>query len=197
MATTPSSAAGLLAVPRFRRLVVVAAVLGLSTVSDAFVYLVFTRRTGWRPTAFPLLFVGTALAYLCLAVPVGRLADRRGRAPVFMAGYVLLAGAYVVLRGAGPGLPTVVLLLGLLGAYYAATDGVLMAMASAVVPEDLRTSGLALLTTVTASARLVASLLFGLLWTWRGMEGALTYFLAGLVLAIALAGALLGKESQS
>jgi MFS family permease len=190
------SAAGLLAIPRFRRMVAVAAVLGLSTVSDAFVYLVFQRRTGWSAGTFPLLFVGTALAYLTLAVPVGRLADRMGRAPVFLAGYLLLAAAYVVLRGADPGVATVVLLLGLLGAYYAATDGVLMAMASAVVPEELRTSGLALLTTVTASARLVASLLFGLFWTWRGMDGALTLFLTGLVIAIPLAGALLRKESQ-
>jgi MFS family permease len=174
--------------------VVVAAVLGLMTVSDAFVYLTFQRRSGWAAGSFPLLFVGTALAYLALAVPVGRLADRRGRAPVFLAGYLLLAAAYVVLRGAGPGLPTLVLLLGLLGAYYAATDGVLMAMASAVVPDELRTSGLALLTTVTASARLVASLLFGLLWTWRGMDGALTFFLSGLLVAIPLAGALLVRE---
>jgi MFS family permease len=113
---------------------------------------------------------------------------------VFLAGYLLLAAAYVVLRGAGPGLPILVLLLGLLGAYYAATDGVLMAMASAVVPDELRTSGLALLTTVTASARLVASLLFGLLWTWRGMDGALTFFLSGLLVAIPLAGALLVRE---
>jgi MFS family permease len=190
------TAAGLLRIPRFRHLVVVAAVLGLMTVSDAFVYLTFQRSTGWSASAFPLLFVGTALAYLALAVPVGRLADRRGRAPVFLGGYLLLAGAYVVLRGAGPGLPTLVLLLGLLGAYYAATDGVLMAMASAVVPDDLRTSGLALLTTVTASARLVASLLFGLLWTWRGMDGALTFFLSGLLVAIPLAGALLVRSRE-
>ena len=40
-------------------------------------------------------------------------------------------------------------MLGLLGTYYAATDGVLMAMASAVIPAELRSSGLAWLTTVT------------------------------------------------
>ena len=45
--------------------------------------------------------------------------------------------------------------LGLLGAYYAATDGVLMAMTSAVLPESLRTSGLGVLTTVTSLGRLI------------------------------------------
>ena len=47
------------------------------------------------------------------------------------------------------------LYLGLLGAYYAATDGVLMALASAVVPDELRASGLALLVTATSIARLL------------------------------------------
>ena len=53
----------------------------------------------------------------------------------------------------------------LLGTYYAATDGVLMALASATVPEHLRGSGLALLVTATSLAKLVASIAFGALWT--------------------------------
>ena len=36
-----------------------------------------------------------------LAVPLGRLADRIGRAPVFIAGHVLLIGCYLVLRTSG------------------------------------------------------------------------------------------------
>jgi MFS family permease len=187
-AATPSlrSAVRLLCRPEFRRLVLVGAGLGLATVSDAFIYLVFQRRSGMEPTAFPLLFVGTAVAYLVLAVPAGRLADRIGRAPVFLAGYGLLAGGYAVLgRVSGPGgLGMPFLLLGLLGAYYAFTDGVLMALASTTVPEELRTSGLALLTTVTATARFVASILFGALWTWRGTDSAVACFLVALVVVL-------------
>ena len=51
--------------------------------------------------------------------------------------------------------------LGLLGAYYAATDGVLMALGSAVVPDEVRGSGLALLGSATSVARLFASVAFG------------------------------------
>ena len=40
---------------------------------------------------------------------------------------------------------SLVAVLGLLGAYYAATDGVLMALGSSVVPDEVRGSGLALL----------------------------------------------------
>ncbi len=181
------AAAGLLRVPRFRRLVMAGGLLGLVTISDAFIYLVLQRRTGMPSRPFPLLFVGTALAYLTLAVPLGRLADRVGRGTVFVAGHVVLAGAYLILRTAGPGLPTTLLLLGLLGSYYAATDGVLMALTSAALPAELRSSGLALLTTVTTLTRFGAALGFGLMWTWQGPDAAVAVFLAGLVVALPVA----------
>ena len=88
----------------FRRILVAGALLSLVTVSDAFIYLIYQDRTDMQSTSFPLLFVGTALAYLLLAVPLGRLADRIGRAPVFIAGHVVLIGCYLVLRTSGSGL---------------------------------------------------------------------------------------------
>jgi hypothetical protein len=75
----------------------------------------------------------------------------------------------------------------MLGAYYAATDGVLMAFGSAHVPEALRGSGLALLGTAVSASRLLASVLFGALWTWQGIEFALAVFAGALVVAIAVA----------
>lgn len=191
------AALGLLGDARFRRLVTAGALLATMTVSDAFLYLVLQRRVGMPSHPFPLLFVGTALVYLLLAVPLGRLADRIGRGRVFLAGQVLLLGAYAALRVAGSGWLSVVVLLALLGAYYAATDGVLMAMTSTALPVELRSSGLALLTTVTASARFVASILFGLFWTWWGADGALVIFLVGLAVAIPLSARMLfaGREA--
>ncbi|MEW6475682.1 MAG: MFS transporter [Actinomycetota bacterium] len=173
----------------FRRILLAGALLSLVTVSDAFIYLVWEQKTGMNPTAFPLLFVGTALAYLLLAIPLGRLADRIGRAPVFFAGHVLLIGCYLVLRasGADSGFLNIALILGLLGTYYAATDGVLMAMASAVIPAGLRSSGLAWLTTATVLAKLGASSLFGKMYQWYGPTEALTLFLAGLVVVLPVA----------
>jgi hypothetical protein len=75
----------------------------------------------------------------------------------------------------------------MLGAYYAATDGVLMALGSGLVDEDLRGSGLALLGTAVSASRLVASILFGALWTLGGIQVALAGFAGGLVAAIVLA----------
>jgi MFS family permease len=138
-------------------------------------------------TPFPLLFVGTSLAYLLLAVPLGRLADRIGRAPVFLAGNALLIVCYIVLRVSGPGVVPIAVILGSLGTYYAATDGILMALASEVIPAELRSSGLAWLTTATTAAKALASGIFGLCWLWWGPNGAVSGFLGAMALAVPVA----------
>ncbi|SDS72906.1 Major Facilitator Superfamily protein [Friedmanniella luteola] len=150
----------------FRRLCVVAALLGLVTVGDGFVYLVLQDRDDLPVRVFPLLAVGTSLAFLLLAVPLGRLADRVGRWPVVVGGYGCLLGVYLLLStDAGP----LWLVLALYGAFYAATDGVLSALAVPLIPEALRTTGLALLQTGQALAYVVSSVVFGLLWQNAGV----------------------------
>ncbi len=153
------AAARLLGTPRFRVLVAVAGALGLVTISDGFLFIALQRRLDFEPRLLPLLFVGTALAYMFLAIPVGRVADRFGRGRTFVAGYLPLLAAYgLLLLPAGPPAEIPVYLV-LLGLYYAATDGVLMALASATLPPPLRGSGLALLVTSTSLGRLLASIL--------------------------------------
>jgi MFS family permease len=181
------AALGLLTEGRFRALVLAGAALGLATVSDGFLYLGLQRRLEFETGLFPLLYVGTALAYLALAVPIGRLADRVGRGRVFVGGYALLPAVYLMLLLPSVGHPELAACLLLFGAYYAATDGVLMALASATLPPRLRTSGLALLTTATSLSRLLGAVLFGALWTWRDLESAALLFGAGLLAALALA----------
>jgi len=141
---------------------------------------------------FPLLFVATALVYMVLAVPVGRVADRLGRGRVFVAGYGVLALAYASLL-----LPTVIPLqllitLALLGTYYAMTDGVLQALASTMIPAELRASGLGLLASAIGLSRLFASIFFGIAWTVLGIQAALTIFLGCLVVMSLIAAVLLG-----
>ena len=84
------SAGHLLAEPSFRRLVIVGAALGLVTMSDGFLYLGLQRQVDFDPSYLPLLFVGTAAIFMLLAIPAGRIADRIGRARVFLCGFVPL-----------------------------------------------------------------------------------------------------------
>jgi MFS family permease len=178
------SALGLVGRPRFRVLLIAGTTLALVTIGDAFVYLVLQRRADLDVRLFPLLYVGTAAVFLVLAVPAGRLADRYGRERTFLAGYLLLLAAYAVLLLPAPGPVAVAGCLLLLGAYYAATDGVLMALASGALPASHIASGIALITTAIALARLAAAVVFGALWTWRGPDAAVTIFGLGLVVSI-------------
>ena len=171
----------------FRALVLISSALALTTLSDSFIFLTLQRRFDFSLSLFPLLYVGTALVYMVFAIPMGRLADRLGRRYVFLAGYALLAVVYslLLLPNVPPALSVGILLVQ--GLYYAATDGVLTALASAMLPEQSRTTGLAIMTTGTGLARLLASLGYGALWTYLGPNQALTIFLLGLSITILLA----------
>ena len=190
-----SSAAQLVRVRGVVPLLLAGTVLSLATVSDGFLYLMLQRRVGFEVRFFPLLYVVTAAIFMLLAVPVGRLADRVGRAPVFIGGYVLLLVVYGSLLAPWTGSVPVMLDLVLLGAYYAATDGVLMALAGALLPAGQRASGMSLLTTGTSLARLAGSILFGLLWTWRGVGFAVALSTASLTAAI-LCGSVVLRRSR-
>jgi MFS family permease len=170
----------LLRLPRLRAVTLIGALLGLATISDGFLYLGFQRRVNFSVGFFPLLYVATALVYMILSVPAGRLADQLGRAWVFLAGYILLLIVYTSLLLPTLGMFEIGIYLLLFGAYYAATDGVLMALASTMLPPELRTSGLALITTATSLSRLFSSVLFGMLWTWMGVQIAVLIFLISL-----------------
>ncbi len=179
---TLEAAIGLLRTPHFRAVVLGAAAVGLATVADAFFYLRIQRDTSMSPSLFPLLYVATALTYLLLAIPAGRLGDRIGRGRVFLLGQGLLVAACLAplaLPSTAGGWSACVT-LALLGAYYACTDGVLMAAASVYLPAQLRASGFAIVTTASGLARLVSSLLFGMVWNSWGIETALLWFGAAL-----------------
>jgi MFS family permease len=186
--------AGLVRIPGFGALLSAGGILGLVTMSDAFIYLGLQRQLDLPITAFPLLFLGMSSVYMLLAMPAGRLADRIGRTKVFLAGYVLLLGAYLALLSPLGGVALVVVVLLCHGSFYAATDGVLAAIGSARLPEETRASGLALLNTATGLTKFAASLAFGALWTFAGLQTAIVCFAAGLVVAMACAAVVLNRR---
>ena len=167
------------------------AMLGLLTASDAMVYMLLQSRGAVSATVFPLLFVGTSVTYLLLAMPFGRLGDRIGKHRLFLIGHLAVVCVYGVLLSPMPAVPAAVAAVVLLGVYYASTDGILAALAGGMLRHADLTTGLALVTTVTAIARLLAASVFGASWTWGGASGALGAFGAGLVISLVLAAVLL------
>ena len=190
-------AADLLRLPRLRALTGCSMLLGLTTISDAFVYLLLQHRAGIADQWFPLLPLGTASVFLLLAVPVGALADKVGRRGVFLAGHgaLLLGYALLLWAPATPALPFLVLALH--GTFYAATDGVLPAAVADVVPEALRGTGLALVGTGQALARFLCSLAFGAAWTAWGDGPALAGSAVGLLCCAVVAGVALRPTSTT
>ncbi|GLY92841.1 MFS transporter [Actinoplanes sp. NBRC 103695] len=185
----PAPVAPVVAAPRTRpriskSILGAACLLGLATIGDGFVYLLLQRGEDLDVRWFPLLAVGTSLTYLLLAAPLGRLADRVGRLPVVAGGYLALAATYLLLAGPGGGWQRVVLVLGCYGLFYAATDGVLMALVAPTLPERLRTTGLALVQTGQALAYLVSSVLFGAAWQLWGPDAAIRSAAALAVVAV-------------
>jgi MFS family permease len=146
---------------------------------------------------FPLLYVGTSLSYLALAAPAGVLADRWGRWRVFLLGYGALLAVYAVLMSPAAGPLAAVAAVTLLGAYYAATDGVAAAYASGLLRPERRGTGLALLTTSTGLARLLSSVMFGFVWVAAGREQAVAVFAVILGLAIAGAALALARPAEA
>jgi MFS family permease len=181
------AAAELLRESAFRRICLLSTMLAMVTMSDAFIYLVLQRRLDVAIAFFPLFPIGTSLVYLLLAVPLGRLADRVGRWRVFLAGNVVMAVLYQLLLSNVGGVPLLVSVLSCLGIYYAATNGVLMALAAPELPVALRTSGLALVQTGTALGGFASSVVFGALWSVSGPTFAVEVFAVAMVVALLIA----------
>ena len=84
-----------------------------------------------------------------------------------------------------------------LGGFFAASEGVLTAIAGAVLPEELQASGIGILITVVSVGNLLSSLAFGALWLALGLQQAVIVFAVGLALALAIAAPLLTRAQRA
>lgn len=191
-----SQVRGMIASPGILRLLIASCILGLVTIGDGFVYLVLQGREDLGIAWFPLLSVGTMVVYMLLAVPLGALGDRIGLRTVMMGGYVALGLVYLLLVSPIHGIPSLVLAVVLYGIFYAATNGVLIALAAPVIPEHLRTTGIALIQTGQALAYLVSSIAFGVAWGLWGPVVACKVSAGAVVLAIAASLFLLRRTTE-
>ncbi|MFJ5546366.1 MFS transporter [Streptomyces sp. NPDC093225] len=183
-----------LRLPAVRRITLGAALLGAATVGDAFLYLLLQQRTELAATWFPFLPLGAAAAYLLLAVPAGHLADRIGRRRPFLYGHGALLLALGLLLAPVPDAVLLAAVPLLIGVFYAATDGVLMALTGPLLPPGRRAGGLALVQTAQALAKVGAATGFGAAWTLWGATTALLLTLTALTAALGGATRLLPAE---
>jgi MFS family permease len=115
---------------------------------------------------------------------------------VFVLGYTLLLVVYAALVVPGLGSVASLIVIVAFGAYYAATDGILAAMASSLLPRDVRATGLSVVMTATSLARLLASVIFGAIWVLVGVHAAVGVFAVGVVLAATFAAIVLKRYGE-
>lgn len=190
------AAASLLKDRSFAPLLIAAAGLSIASVSDALIYVGLQRTIDFEPAIFPLLYVMTAISFMALAIPAGQLADRIGKVPVLLAGHALLFVVYAVLLLTSVGYLMLILCLLALGGYFAATEGVMTALAGAVLPDKLQASGIGILITVISLGRLLSSVAFGALWFAIGLHSAVLIFGVALLVAMAMAAPLLVRAQR-
>ena len=183
-----SEALAAFADPPVRRILVVALAFGLVTIGDAFVYLLLVRRAHGSAVWIPLLYTGTAISFLALAVPVGVLADRVGRGRVFILGHAPLLASYIVALTGMSGWPwNAVLCVALLGSYYASTEGVLAGLAGGSLPAETRSIGLAGVGSAVGIGRACSAVAVGWMWTQAGDMATVFTFSAALVVVAGVA----------
>lgn len=170
---------------RYWIVVAVAAVLTLARFSEAFLIL-RAQHAGLNIVLAPLVLVTMNVIYAGSAYPVGVLSDKIERKLLLAAGFLVLIAADLVLAFA-PGLPLVMVGVGLWGLHMGLTQGLLSALVADTAPPQLRGSAFGVFNFVSGMALLLASLLAGFLWQ---LVGPYATFLCGAALtAVGLIGA--------
>jgi MFS family permease len=171
---------------RFWRLVLVFALFALANSTDAFL-LLRAGDAGVPAWQIPLLWAGFHAVKAAAGVPGGALADRIGRVPAIVSGWLVYAVSYAGFALAST--PAAAwLLFGLYAIFYALTEGPERALIADLVPERLRGRAFGAFHAAVGLAALPGSVIFGLLWKAFGHTVA---FLTGAVLALAASTALI------
>ena len=164
----------------FVRAMLVIGLFGLGNASDAFLLL---RLSDVGITAFwiPLLWSGLHVVKVIASIAGGQLSDRFGRRHLIAAGWVFYAAVY----GAFAFLDAVAPLIGVFlayGVYFGLTEGVEKAWVADLSTREQRGTAFGYYNAVIGLSALLASILFGLIWTMIAPQAA---FLTGALLAIA------------
>ena len=126
--------------------------------------------------------------------PGGLLADRVGRRPAILAGWLLYALCYLGFGAAGALWQLVVLLIAY-GIYYGLTEGALKAMVADYTAPAQRATAFGVFHGALGLAALPASLVFGVAWAQLGPQAAFAIG-AGLAVLAALGLLLLRPERR-
>lgn len=176
---------------RFWLAIAVFVLFTLAASTDAFL-LLRASEAGIPLWQLPLLWAVFHGVKAAAGVPGGALADRIGRVPTIVAGWMVYAVSYLGFAYvAGP--TPIWWLFGFYALFYALTEGAERALVADLVPAQLRGRAFGAFHASVGLAALPASILFGVWWKLFGPRVA---FLIGAAIAVIATGALLAFRTR-
>ena len=161
----------------FKMLLVVVVVFMLGNSSDAFL-LLRAQKLGVKVVMIPLVWMVFNIVYSIVSTPGGMLSDRIGRKKTLLAGFFLYALIYLGFAFVHR-LVFVWLLMAAYGVFYGLTQGVLSAYVADLSPPKMKGTAFGVFQTADGVSRLLASIIFGVMWQLIG-PGAAFLFGAGM-----------------
>lgn len=142
--------------------VLIATIFALGNSSDAFLIL-RAEQVGIAPVIIPVVYLTFNLVYSLSAVPAGIVADRFGKKPLILLGFLLFAGLYYGFAVAGSPAEAWVL-FGCYGLFMGLTEGIQKGYLATIIPPDFKATAFGVYATAVGLATLPASLIGGILW---------------------------------
>lgn len=168
----------------FMWLMIVVGVFTLGNSSDAFLLL---RAQSLQMQAYmiPLLWLTFNVVYSAVSMPAGMLSDRIGRKKTLLVGFFLYGFVYLGFGFAGD-LVYMWLLMAAYGVFYGLTEGVFKAYVADHAPAAMKGTAFGIYHTTDGISKLLASVIFGVIWQVSGSPTPAFIFGAFMSIAAAL-----------
>ncbi len=152
--------------PVYRKLVILTAVFSFANSSDVFLILKLKQVSASDTTAI-IGYVFYNVIYAASSYPAGLLADKNGKKNIYITGLFLFSFVYLGFAIAS-NLYIIFILFALYGIYAAATEGILKAWISDIIPDDRRASAIGILVMISGFMVMAGSAAAGVLWDQFG-----------------------------
>lgn len=166
----------------FKRFLIVIALFTLSNSTDAFL-LLRAEQAGIAPAMLPLLWMVLHFSKVFSSLVAGDLSDKLGRKALIASGWFVYAAVYFCFAFIGAEWQAWALFV-VYGISFGMTEGAEKAMVADLVDEEKRGTAYGFYNLAYGITVFPASLLFGLLWSYFGVEAA---FLVSAAISIAAA----------
>ena len=175
--------------PQFARFMIILTIFSLGNSTDAFLLLRLTNAAG-SAKFVPLMWAGIHVVKAAVSFVGGGWSDRIGRRAVISIGWIVYA---IVYAGFAMSTTLTALLSWFLvyGFYFGFAEGTEKALVADLAPASRRGTAFGVYNAIVGLGALLASIVFGLLWTWFGVTvafgtGAVLAFVATALLFVAL-----------